>query len=88
MTEQVLFRHRTYADSAEGTLVGYRQAIGRTTGNPYIELHVLSDMGETLAVNMPEGFNPPIDLVIGRRYLIEWVDTDAGKRLMMSASEN
>lgn len=81
----VLFRHRTYVESAEGTLVGARNAIGRTTGNAYIELHVESATGECLAINMPEGFNPPVDLIKGNDYKLEWVETPEGKRLHMEA---
>ena len=84
----VLFRHRTYVDSATGTLIGARRAVGRTTGNVYIELHIQSEMGETLAVNMPEAFNPPVDLIVGHNYKIEWVETPEGKRLIMEALDS
>lgn len=80
----VLFRHRTYVDAGEGILVGSRMAVGRTTGNTYIELHLQADTGETLAINMPEGFNPPVDLVVGRRYNMAWVEGEDGMRLEMA----
>lgn len=79
---EVLFAHRTYVDAAEGKLIGAIRAIGRTSGNAYIELHIESLTGEVLAINMPEGFNPPVHLVRNKSYKMAWVaDEDGFKRL-------